>query len=241
VSLEYPFLGPLVMVAGFLSLWRAERELRVFWIVLIGAYAALALNYLSGGGLTYTYSIPIYLVLAVYLAHGVSWFRRSVARYKTVSVVAVAVLAALLVTLPVLRHVRTSAFARFLRSPDGVQEIERGEGFFWHLLASGAKGREYGESVANTVSPNSVIFAMWPEANVLLYHKLVSGLLQEVDIHYVLPRRAYMINLIREREPDAVYFAVRPDSLGFATAETVRVEPARRLYRVDVTQIFNAD
>ncbi|MEE9270718.1 MAG: DUF2723 domain-containing protein [Candidatus Krumholzibacteria bacterium] len=241
VSLEYPFLGSLVIVAGFLSLWRAERELRVFWLVLIVAYAGLALNYLSGGALTYTYSIPIYLVLAIYLAHGVSRFRRSVARYKRISVVAIAALAVLLVALPVLRHGRTSPFARFLRSPGGILEIEQGEGFFWHLIASGTKGREYGESVANTVAPNSLIFAKWAEANVLLYHKLVSGLLQEVDVHYVLPRRAYMVNLIREKKPDEVYFAFRPDSLGFTTVETVRVEPARRLYRVDVTQIFSAD
>ncbi|MFQ5511791.1 MAG: protein O-mannosyl-transferase family [Candidatus Krumholzibacteriia bacterium] len=234
VSLEFPFLAPFIMMAGFVSLWRDSR-LRWFWLLLMATYGALAVNYLSGGSLTYTYSIPIYVVLCLYLSQGVALARRGAARGRRVLLPVV--LGGALVALPVLRHLAASPFARFLRSAEGVAEVEAGSGLFWHLIASGNKGRLYGESVAGAVAPNSLIFAAWAEGNVLFYHKLAKGLLRDVGIHYVLPRPEYMARLIREKAPVAVYFTVRPDSLGFESAEVLAVEPGRRLYRVDVAGI----
>ena len=227
-SSEFPFLGPFLIFVGFVASWRRDVEAAIYWLITAGAYAFIALNWTYR---TDAYSIPVFVVFSVYLAFGLQVVTRRLRRNARFAVLGV--FAMLLLSLPILRQATASPLARVFRSEEGLAGIDKARHRFHHLDArSNRDGETYALNVIKQIPPGSLIFGLWPEANQLLYYKLVLGELQQIDIEFAVPSREYILGRIADIQPSRVYFTCDPQSYGLETVGIIDIEPNAKLYRV---------
>jgi hypothetical protein len=230
VSVEFPFVAPLLAVVGLVSSWRRDARFTAFLIVLALPYLMLAL---TNWGEVHAYSFPVYVVAMIFVADGIATAGRISRRGTLVPVVV-----ALLVTIaPLLRYSKASPVSRWLRSDEAIAAIEHSPHAFLNLEARNNDGRTYGEKVAEMVEPGSLIFGGWRQTNVLFYHQLVDGALDSVTVSYWLPEWRQTEGMFERLQPTKVYFTFPPEKRGFdrlAVEEARDVVAGERLYTVRV-------
>jgi hypothetical protein len=231
---EFPVLGVLVVMLGFVRLWRKNVRLSGFCLVVVLGYLVLAANIFRGMGVQ-KYSMPAYIILSFYMAEGFAWIAKSVSRKSKAFTLIPVVVALLLIALPILRY---SVLSRGLvhDAAGPVRVSGRGPLPFVHLEASNDFGRTYGVEVERTVPPGSLILGHFSHANVLFYRKYAMGGLEGVDVHVFLPRKKYVLDLVNETKPAEVYFTFPPEPYGFEAEEVIPIVDKYKLYRVEVRQ-----
>ncbi len=228
---EFPLGSALLVPVGFVAMWRKDVRASIFLLLFAGSFGVLVL--LNIGRELYAHSLPVYLVLAIYIATALSGIRAWRIAGRRVGPVLLVIAAAVVISAPFLRHAKVSPLSRFLRSDEHIEFVNLARGPFVELRSANDRGRTYGARVGELVVPNSIIFAGWSEANVLLYYQLVLGRLRDVRVEYLLPTREQMVALIEESRPARVYFTQHPDSYGVGwlpVSETETVMPASGIF-----------
>lgn len=232
-SEEFPLLSFVLIVVGFFWLFRRDRNKSAILLVLVVPYLVLAF---TGFGEMRVYSMPAMMVLSLYLAEGVTaaW-KRLGTKTSRLGRSVIVVLAVLILAFPFLRYAKSSPLSKFMRSDEIVAMIESSPGEFYHLVARSNDGMTYGVETAKVVASQGLIFGNWRQANVLFYHKYVSGILKDVHVYYIPPTRKQFFDIIDDVKPSAVYITTPPEAHGLGGIEIEAVHeiiPGEELYRL---------
>lgn len=236
VAFEFPLVGTGLALAGLVNLARRPR-LFILALVFIVPHVILAVA-TAGGVSMAAFSLGALGATAALLgvaASRVLTHVRGPAARRTTMVALFSIMAAT----SLLQLARSPA--SFARSAACAFRCVPVSDVLWHLSASNDHGREYGEWFAKHMEPNSLVFAKWSEANVLLYYKHVLKRLDGVRVCYLLPDGAMMRSRIEEMRPDAVFFTFDPASRGFETMMELDLPAERRLYRIAPAGIADPD
>jgi hypothetical protein len=229
-AFEFPMIGSLVIAIGFFGAWKRYARWNAVAVVFGGAFAILAVG--IGGGVTqFPYSIPVLLCFTAYLAWGIAALRRRTADYGQARRWAAVIVTALIVVIPLAKFSIVTP-ARLFREPGLLIGADRGGNLFWHLRSSNNRGAVYGRFVAEHVAPQSLVFARWSQANVLLYYKYVRGEMEDCEVSYVLPDKQDMDDLVDELRPDRLYTTYRPEKIGFTRVGAMEILPGGTLYEI---------
>jgi hypothetical protein len=230
---EFPFLAPFVILIGFLSsLKRSPRE-SLLWLVVALPYVAVSLLIFGGTG-TEKYSIPAFMVFAVFLAEGLAWLERAPWRSTRLAKPILLIVAVLIMVVPILRY---SVWSEGLISSQSAVSgsTSRGRIPLSNLASGNDHGRVFGDWVSQHIQPGSLIFGGFARTNVLLYRKYGLGDLEGVDVRYRRTRDA-MAAIVAETRPERVYFTPAPDQYGLRVDEVTPIVGIIKLYRVDLSE-----
>lgn len=228
-TFEFPLVGSVLVVVGFVSMWKKDRRANVFLVCLCAPYLILALSKI---GETYAYTIPVLVVFSLWLAEGFVWLRARSFWPRRMRAPLFACVAAAVVVLPVIRQADPSALKRRLQEPRaGLKAEDRG--MFPHLVSRNDRGMLYGERIGEVVGPGSAVLGAWRETNVLWYHKLVLGGLDGVEVAYLPPERSQTRAIVESLGPVRVFTTFHPDSVGltgFRVEKSMEIISGRRLF-----------
>jgi|GEM_PF-2587874 len=230
-GVEFPFVAPIFIVTGFISLLCRELRNTCFLLALIAPYLALAL---TRWGEEYAYSFPVYVVAMLFLAEGIVVITRHRFRGGRWTPMAIAIL---LGVMPVLRYAKSSPVAMFMRSDSARAAYASMNRIFIQLGARNDDGKRYGQEVERLVEPGALVFGRWREVNTLFYRKYVLGGLKTINVSYKLPTADLMAARVERLRPTAVYLTYPPGAPEgdlFVVTGSRRILVDQTLYRVRV-------
>jgi hypothetical protein len=229
-AFEFPFLSTLLILLGMIGAVAHRRTLLVAlaFIVPTVVMAVIAADGVTKNAFAMNTLVVLSAFMALGIARGLRVVRHSALRRGVCAAVAIVVIATAAVRLSTSLSALARGFSCNFRCVSASEVL-------WHLPASNDHGAMYADWFAANMPPNSLVFAKWPEANVLLYHTLVKQELDGVYVTYILPTSEMMEQKIDEIQPESIFLTFPPEQRGFTSAAQQTVIPGRSVFRIDPT------